>query len=150
MSTPRRLKGQEVFISIVVDNKEEDKIGPFLDLDVTLRKEVLEAEYLGETTTAFDSVFKGCQLALKGHMVGAKRLKIINADIKRARNIADGALVRLDMNAAIVFPSGLVVNWTFRDLCCADHKVTVSDRKSYVEGALDMYCSEEPVLPKGL
>ena len=142
----QRLKGQEVFLICVVDGKANDKIGPFLDLDVTLRKEVLEGEYLGETTTYFDSVFRGCQLSAKAHMRGATWLKIINQDILRARH-ASGALVRFDLVAQIVFP-GLVLPWTFGDITFGDHKVTVSDRKSYVEGALDMYCSEQPDLPK--
>ena len=150
MATPRRLKGQEVFVSIIVDNKEVDKFGPFLDLDVTLRLEVLEADYLGETTTAFDNVFRGCQLALKGHMIGGKWIKITNGLIKKSRNIAEGAVTRLDMNAAIVLPTGQILNWTFRDLTSSDIKVTVTDRKSYVEGALDLMCSDEPSIPNNL
>lgn len=147
MTTPARLKGQEIYVFVVVDDKVEDRLGPFLDLDVTLRMEVLEAEYLGETTTAFDSVFKGCQLAMKGHMRGAHWLKLIDQDVRRARYMT-GALVRLDLNASIVFPGGKIVNWTFRDLRCGDHKITISDRMSYVEHALDAYCSEQPTLPK--
>ena len=150
MATPLRLKGQEVFIFIVIDNKVEDKLGPFTDMDITLRKEILEAEYLGETTTAYDSVFKGCQLNTKGHMRGAHWLKLIDMDIRRARNITDGQLVRLDVNASIVFPTGQIVNYTFIDMQCADHKVTVTDRKSYVEGALDLMCSDEPSIPNNL
>jgi hypothetical protein len=147
MTTPARLKGQEIYVFIVIDDKLEDRLGPFLDLDVTLRKEVIEAEYLGESTTAFDSVFKGCQLALKGHMRGAHWLKMIDQDVRRARNMTGGVL-RIDLNATVVFPGGKIVNWTFRDLQCGDHKITIADRKSYVECTLDAYCSEQPNLPK--
>lgn len=77
-----KLKGQEVFLICVVDGKANDKIGPFLDLDVTLRKEVLEGEYLGESTTYFDSVFRGCQLAAKNAPnVHAAIDKVISADL---------------------------------------------------------------------
>lgn len=141
-----KLKGQEVFLICVVDGKANDKIGPFLDLDVTLRKEVLEGEYLGESTTYFDSVFRGCQLAAKAHMRGAQWLKIIDADIRRARH-ASGGIVQFDLIAQITFP-GLVLPWTFGDITFGDHKITIADRKSYVEGSLDMYCSEQPNLPK--
>lgn len=141
-----KLKGQEVFLICIVDGKANDKIGPFLDLDVTLTKEVLEGEYLGESTTYFDSVFRGCRMSAKAHMRGAHWLKIIDQDIRRARH-ASGAIVQFDLIAQIAFP-GLVLPWTFGDITFGDHKVTIADRKSYVEGALDMYCSEQPDLPK--
>lgn len=147
MTTPARLKGQEIYVFVVIDDKLEDRLGPFLDLDVTLRKEVIEAEYLGETTTAFDSVFKGCQLALKGHMRGAHWLKLVDQDVRRARNMTGGVL-RIDLSATFVFPGGKIVPYTFRDLQCGDHKITISDRKSYVEHTLDAYCSEQPTIPK--
>lgn len=142
----QKLKGQEVFVIVVIDGKANDRIGPFLDLDVTLRKEVLEGEYIGESTTYFDSVFRGCQLAAKGHLRGAHWLKLIDQDIRRARHMS-GGIIRFDLTANIVFP-GQVVPWTFADITFGDHKITVADRKSYVEGALDMYCSEQPDLPK--
>lgn len=148
MATPQRLKGQEIFVFLVIDDKVEDKLGPFLDLDITHRKEVLEAEYVGETTTAFDSVFKGCQLALKGHMRGAQWLKLIDQDIRRARNMSPGQLLRLDIAASIVMPNGQIVPYTFRDVHCGDHKITIADRKSFVEATLDAYCSDQPTLPK--
>lgn len=141
-----KLKGQEVFLICVIDGKANDKIGPFLDLDVTLTKEVLEGEYLGESTTYFDSVFRGCRMSAKAHMRGAQWLKLIDQDVRRARH-ASGGLVQFDLIAQITFP-GLVLPWTFGDVTFGDHKVTISDRKSYVEGALDMYCSEQPDLPK--
>lgn len=150
MATPRRLKGQEVFVSIIVDNKEVDKFGPMLDLDVTLRLEVIEGDYLGETTTSYDNVFRGCQLALKGHLIGGKWYKIMNALVKKARNISEGALARLDINAAFVLPNGLILDWTFRDCTSGDIKLNIPDRKSYVEGTLDLMCSDEPTIPANL
>lgn len=145
MANLSKLKGQEIKLVCSIDGKAEDRIGPFLDLDVTLRKEVLEGEYLGESTTYFDTVFRGCQLSAKGHLRGAHWLKLIDRDIRRARHLS-GGLVRFDLTAVLIFP-GLILPWTFGDIQFGDHKVSVSDRKSYVEGALDMYCSENPTLP---
>ncbi len=147
MATPK-LKGQEINCIVVVNGKQEDKVGPWLDLDVTLRKEVLEADYLGETTTDFDSVFRGCQLTMKGHLRGASWLKLIDGDIRKARYMA-GAIIRVDLVAVIKFP-GLVLPWTFANLTFADHKITITDRKSFVEASLDAYCSEQPALPNGI
>ena len=140
-----KLKGQDIQVVCVVDDKAEDRIGPWLDMDVTLRKEVLEGEYLGETTTYFDSVFRGCQITLKGHLRGAMWLKIIDRDIKRAR-YQTGGIIRFDIVAVMKFP-GLVHPYTFRDCTFADHKLTISDRKSFVEASLDCMCSENPAAP---
>lgn len=147
MATQPRLKGQEVYVNILLDNKTEDRLGPFTDMDIALRKEVIEAEYLGATTTSFDSVFKGCQLNVKGHMRGAIWMKLYDADIRRARNIAEKAITRIDVVAVVVFPGGKIINYTFIDMTCGDHKISIPDRKTYVEGALEMYCSDQPDLP---
>lgn len=144
----QRLKGQEIFVSVIIDNKVDDKIGPFLDLDVTLRKEILEGQYLGETTVQFDSVFNGCVFTLKYHLRAAAILKLIDKDIKRARYQAGGAL-RFDMAAVMLLP-GVTVPYVFRDCHFGDHKLTVSDRKSFVEGALEGYCSDQPTLPPNI
>lgn len=144
----QRVKGQEIFLRLVVNNKVNDQIGPFLDLEVELRKEIIEGEYLGQTTTYFDDVFKGCQLKAKYHMRNAKILKIIDQDIRRARYMT-GALVRLDMIADIVFP-GLVVPYRFLDCRLDTHPITVSDRKAYLEGTMTMFCSEQPTLPANI
>jgi len=144
----QRVKGQEIFLNVVVDNKIDDKIGPFLDLEITFRKEILEGEYLGQTTTFFDDVFKGCMGKAKYHLRSAKVLKVIDKDIRRARYQPD-ALVRMDVVANIVFP-GLVLPWTFLDVRLDEHPISVSDRKSYLEGTLTFYCSEQPKLPANI
>jgi hypothetical protein len=144
----QRVKGQEIFLNIVVNNKIDDKLGPFLDLEVEFRKEIIEGEYIGQTTTYFDDVFKGCQLKAKYHMRNAKMLKLIDMDIRRARYQA-GALVRLDVVATIAFP-GLALPWKFLDIRLDSHPVTVSDRKAYLEGTLTMFCSEQPTLPANI
>ena len=77
----QRVKGQEIFLNLIVNGKVDDKLGPFLDLEVELRKEIIEGEYIGMTTTYFDDVFKGCSLKAKYHMRNAKMLKLIDMDI---------------------------------------------------------------------
>ncbi len=144
----QRIKGQEIFIIISVDNKVNDKVGPFTDMTATLRKEIIEGEYLGQTTTFFDDVFKGCMIELTYHLRGAQMLKIIDADIKRARYLT-GGLVRLDISAQMAFP-GLVVPYTFLDVRLDEHPLSVSDRKSYLEGKLKAMCSEPPKLPANI
>lgn len=146
--TQQRIKGQEVFIIMSIDNKVDDKVGPFTDMTVTLRKEIIEGEYLGQTTTFFDDVFKGCMIELTYHMRSARMLKIIDRDIKRARYLS-GGLVRLDISAQMAFP-GLVVPYTFLDVRLDEHPISVADRKSYVEGKLKAYASEPPKLPANI
>lgn len=144
----QRVKGQEIFLYLMVNNKTDEKVGPFLDLEVELRKEIIEGEYLGQTTTYFDDVFKGCQIKAKYHMRNARMLKIIDMDIRRARYQANG-LVRLDMVANITFP-GLVLPWRFLDCRLDSHPVTVGDRKAYLEGTMTLMCSEQPTLPNNI
>ena len=144
----QRVKGQEIFFLVVVDNKVNDRVGPFLDLEITFRKELIEGEYLGMTTTYFDDVFKGCMGKAKYHMRNASILKLIDRDVRRARYL-DGAIVRVDVVANIVFP-GLVLPWTFLDARLDEHPITISDRKAYVEGTLTFYASEQPKLPANI
>jgi len=144
----QRVKGQEIFLNLIVNNKVDDKLGPFLDLEVELRKEIIEGEYIGMTTTFFDDVFKGCTAKAKYHMRNAKMLKLIDQDIRRAR-YQSGALVRMDLVANMVFP-GLVVPYRFLDCRLDSHPLTVSDRKAYLEGTLTLYCSEQPTLPANI
>ncbi len=144
----QRIKGQEVTVIMSIDNKVDDKVGPFTDMTATLRKEIIEGEYLGQTTTFFDDVFKGCMIELTYHMRAARILKIIDRDIKRAR-FQTGGLVRADISAQMAFP-GQVVPYNFLDVRFDEHPLTVSDRKSYVEGKLKAYASENPTLPKNI
>lgn len=144
----QRVKGQEIFLNLIVNNKVNDKVGPFLDLEVELRKEIIEGEYIGMTTTYFDDVFKGCQLKAKYHLRNAQILKIIDQDVRRARYQANG-LVRIDVVANITFP-GLVLPWRFLDCRLDTHPVTVSDRKAYLEGTMTLFCSEQPTLPANI
>lgn len=145
----QRVKGQEIFIIPIVNAKNDDKIGPFLDLEIELRKEIIEGEYIGQTTTFFDDVFKGCMLKAKYHMRAAKILKLIDQDIRRAR-YQTGALVRMDLVANIVFPGGVTVPYRFLDCRLDTHPISVSDRKAYIEGTLTLYCSEQPTVPNNI
>ena len=65
---PPRIRGQEVEVSIIVNGQVEERLGPFTNVEVQLRQEIAEQEYLGETTTAFDEVFKGAVLTLEGRV----------------------------------------------------------------------------------
>lgn len=63
-----RLRGQDIRFEIIRDGQVVDSVSPFTDMQVTLDHEVLENEYLGETSTAFTDAFKGKVLTLEGRV----------------------------------------------------------------------------------
>lgn len=45
----------EIQVQVFIDNVPAERLGPF----ITLETEVRDNEYLGETSTGYDSIFKG-------------------------------------------------------------------------------------------
>ncbi len=65
-----RLKGREVSVQLIIDGKPQANIGP-----ITIDTEIKLNDYLGETTTDFDSVFKGCVIKLEGKVTSKHGLR---------------------------------------------------------------------------
>lgn len=57
----RRFKGSEVSVTVIIDGEPQSSIGPFIDL----KTEVLNNAYLGEISTRYDSLFKGCVMSME-------------------------------------------------------------------------------------
>jgi hypothetical protein len=51
-----RLKGHDVSVQLFIDGKPAERLGPFVSIEAELR----DNDYLGKTTTKYNSIFKGC------------------------------------------------------------------------------------------
>lgn len=138
-----RIKGQEVFVELVIDGKPDAKCGPFKKFTATLLQDILEEEFLGATTKEYDEIFNGCQIEMEGQLYTERWLTFAQSVVRRAR-FQTGAVVTVDVQATLVFSSGKTIPWKFRDVKFGEFPIDVPSRRDYVNIKLTGKCSDPP------
>lgn len=142
-----RLKGQDAVIDIIVDGKPDGNVGPWKSCEVTLLMEVLEEEFLGETTKQYDEIFDGCEITLEGNVLAQQYFRLVDKIVRRAR-YQTGGIVQLDIQQTFVFSSGYVLPYKFKDVKFGNIPINVSARRDFVTSKLTGKVSNQPNLPK--
>lgn len=138
-----KLKGQEVFIELLVDGKPDSKIGPFKKFTATLLQDILEEEFLGASTKEYDEIFNGCQIESEGQLYTERWITFATSVVKRAR-FQPGAVVTVDVQATLVFSNGKTIPWRFVDVKFGEWPIDVPSRRDYVNIKLTGKCSNQP------
>jgi hypothetical protein len=141
----KRLKGQEVFITLLGDGKElKATWKAIVNFDFTDDIEILDEGYIGETSQRYDSVYNGTSFSAEGHM-HSKNEDDLRIAIKDKAQRRDGSIGRFDIGMTIPYPSGATRTITLLDVEFGSVKISVGGRAEYVSISFEGNCSETSV-----
>lgn len=141
MAAAHRLKGQELFLVIVANGVQQNRITSFKDCEVTFYFEIKEDDFLGEKSPRFDFVSKGVGLKMSGHVNDPQVFTFIQTISAIARRDV-GPGVKIDVGVTFRFVSGLFGTFVFSDLAFADVPLNTGARDEFTEVTFDAKCSE--------
>lgn len=101
----QRIKGQEVEVRLIVNNRLKDTITDVRSFEVAMQLEILKEGYLGETTDRRDEVFRGVRGRMELHFENQDILTLAQQIVDRARRRQPGT--QINVKAALAFPSGV-------------------------------------------
>ncbi len=131
----QRIKGQEVFLSIQVDGELQARIDSIQSAEFEFEQELIEEDYLGETNSRFDTIFKGVMVEIEGHSSNQDILLLIQAITDRSQRRA-GAPVRIDVGGSFAFPNGDFPTIVVQDVFFENMPISVGGREEYVSYTL--------------
>lgn len=132
MGDSLRLRGQEVQIRIVLANKLLKTITAIESLTITPNISLVEKDYLGDTSTRLDEIFKGVSFELAFDPESTEYLQLVNAIVDRAARRTPQSSVHINIIATFTFPNGQRPRVTLPDVKFSDIPIAVGGRDSYV------------------
>jgi len=141
----QRVKGQETILTIIKDGELQARIDSISDTETTFMLESLEEDYLGETASRYDSIFKGMRIRISGHMTNKQVIDFADTVVARAQRRAGGAN-RIDMATTFIFPGGDLITVNLPDLHFAEVPLNTGSRSDYVQFTLEGMTSEYELL----
>lgn len=127
----QRIKGQSTVISVLLDGSLQAKIDTIKSCEITYELETTESDYLGETVTRYDTLFKGMSIKIEGDMTSRQVIDVTDSIVKRAQNRVGGA-VRIDIATTFLFPNGDIVTINIPDVQFDSIPINTGGRKEYV------------------
>jgi hypothetical protein len=145
MSQPR-IKGQECQIIIVVNGTPLSTITDVRNFEVTLKTELLQEGYLGETSDRYDEILKG--LSFRGE------LHAENQDILTVfwQAVHDRAVRRnpstvINIRTTLNFPNGDRPRVSLKDTFFGPLPMHIPERSQYVAFPIEGGCSDVGIIP---
>lgn len=132
----QRVRGQETFISVLVDGELRNRIDSITSSEFTHNLDVQEDNFLGETAPQFDSIFKGTSWRIEGQLSNRAFLDFQQQVIDKASRRTGGA-VRIDITTSIIFPNGQLYNIIFEDVAVGPMPVTTGSREDFTTWTLE-------------
>lgn len=118
-------------MSILVDGVLQTRIDTIQSADFEFELDLLEENYLGETSTRYDSIFNGVAITVEGHASNQQFLELTQAIIRRAQNRA-GAPIRIDIAGSFAFSNGDFPTIVVQDIHFESVPITTGARDEYV------------------
>lgn len=140
----QRIKGQNTFLDVIVNNEVQDSIGPVTEWGMEFMLEIISQGYIGETTERKDSIFKGFKGNATLHLNTKKAFNIVNAAIENARQRVGHAII--NAKATFNFPNGDRVRIIFPDIAIGAIPISFGGTGDYGEMKLEWECSEPRIL----
>jgi hypothetical protein len=141
----KRLKGQEVFITLLGDGSElKGTWKAIVSFDFTDDLEILDEGYIGETSQRFDSIYNGTSFSAEGHMHG-KNEDVLRVAIKDKAQRRNGSIGRFDIAFTLPYPSGATRTITLLDVEFGAVAIKVGSRSDYASISFEGNCSETSV-----
>lgn len=100
----QRIKGQEVAVAIVANNKLLDTITDVRSFSISLEVEQLQEGYLGETSDRYDDIVRGVSGNLELHFENQDILSLMRTINDRARRRTAGS--QINISAVLSMPNG--------------------------------------------
>lgn len=137
----KTLKGQETYIVIVANGVQQARINDIVDTEITIRFEVKEKQYLGQTAPRYDAIYMGSQLKLTGNLSNTQFFSFVNTWARRTRREL-GPGVRFEVGTTMRFDNGELGTFIFSGLEFSDIPINIGGRDEDAEWTLDGQCSE--------
>lgn len=100
----QRVKGQECTLFMTQGSTTLAQFDSIQDAEITVKLELLEEGYLGETSDRYDEVFKGISGNFMCHATTAAIYDVLQAIIDRARRRVPGTV--FNFKTTLQFPNG--------------------------------------------
>lgn len=124
-----RIKGQEISLLIVTNGQVEAELNDIRSLTITPRFDLLEENYLGETSTRYDEIFKGCSFDMELHYETQAVLTFIETIKARAQRRTPGTVVNI--KTTLNFANGQRPKIILKDCFFADLPLGFAGRSDY-------------------
>lgn len=131
MSDSLRFRGQETQVRVSLGNNILRTITAIESLTITPNISLLEKDYLGDTTTRLDEIFKGASFELSFDPESTEFLQLAQAVIDRASRRTAQSAVRINIVTTINFPNGKRPRITLPDCKFGDMPIGVAGRDQY-------------------
>lgn len=136
----QRIKGQEISLNVVLDGAIQDSITDIRNFEVTPKIDILDEQYLGQTTDQFDEIFKGVHGKFDIHFESQDVFLFIQAVVNRARRRTPGTVVNI--KATLNFPNGDRPRVALQNVFFADFPITFGSRSDYGQISMEFSASE--------
>lgn len=140
----QRIKGQEVQISVIVNNVIQASITDIKNFEVTPKLEMLEEQYLGQTTDQYDEIYKGVKGSMEINFDSQDVFKLIQSVIDRAQRRTPGTVINI--KATLQFPNGDRPRVSINNAFFGDFPVKFGSRSDYGTIGIDFQSSTVQVL----
>ena len=100
-----RIKGQECAFKVIEDGDLVDVLPAIASFDFEIDQEVLQEEYVGETSDRYDSIFHGVNFNVSAHMENQSELALTERLVLKAQRRTGGA-ARVDIAITYIYPNG--------------------------------------------
>ena len=135
----QRIKGQEVTITYVTPDGGADGLEDVASFEWEMMMEVLQEQYLGETTDRFDDIFRGVSGRTELHLEKQDFLEFQQQVQDRAERRSPAAGV-FNASCSFEFPNGQRPRLTFENLFFDTQTMRTADRGSYVAVTVPWKC----------
>lgn len=137
----QRIKGQEIEVRYVVDGVVNDSFKAIASFDDSLKFELKEAGYLGETTNRHDEVFNGVSGSTKMHVQNKNWMSFQKMVEDRARRITPATIINIVRTD--FYPNGETATRIYPDVHFGEMPSSVPSRQEYVEVSFTFAADEK-------
>lgn len=138
---PLRLKGQETDIRMLRNGSPTQVAKATSNFSMTDELEVLEEEYIGETTSRYDDIYKGTSFNFEIHLEDGAPFDLRTQAIGRAQRRGGEAAARFDIAFVGGLPDGTIKSLTLVDVKFGSVETTVGGRSEFVTMKFEGSCS---------
>lgn len=141
MGSAPRLRGQETFINLVIDGSIQQTWKALVDFTWTDEIEVQEEEFLGETSSRYDSIYKGTSFSCTAQIESAAEITLRRKIIDKAQR-RGGPAVRFDISYTVQLPNGDQKLVILTDVSFGPIETSTGSRSDFVTMSFEGSCSD--------
>lgn len=139
-----RLRGQEVVVSVLRNGATVKQLTAAVkSLDLTFEREILEEDYLGQTASSYDDIYKGVAGDMALHTDAPETLDFLAFLNDRSQRRIPNQ--QINIKATYNWPNGERRIVVATDCFFGELPFNATGRTEYVEQNLSFKCSTAPV-----